>query len=253
MLSYLALRLAAKEALNLSTIAGDRVYDSRQFPLDGLSDLDEGPSICLYTEEGRSHGNGSDDVYPVRCHVWLTIEVAVLIKGDFQVEAADGSMQTISATSTAVTDQAQESLTDLLAAQVRRRLVEAGTTDIDPAALVFRSAHAGITEIEDVPQRSGDKALRLAGRTLRLHCKVKPDTWPEPGSAVAGGTAAALPQPLASLASKFTLPSSLAVIAALAPNARAPSALPSGLSGIDIHVGVGRPPATPPDITAATP
>lgn len=250
MLSYLALRLAAKEALVGFTIAGDRVYDSRQFPLDGPSDLDEGPSLSVYTEEARAHDYGSGHVNPRDLHVWLTIEAVVLVKGSIQYVDADGQTSEIEGTAVPVTDQEHEAIVDMLCTQVRRRLSVGGCADLDTAATLFRAANMGASEAEDFPQRDRSKVDRLAGRTMRFKFKVKPDAWAAPGSGVTGGTSAALPEPLASLSKLFTLPSSLATVARLADMARGASAAPPLATDVNLIVGVGRPPDPDPDINA---
>lgn len=251
MLSYLALRLAAKEALVNATIAGDRVYDSRQFPLDGVSDLDEGPSLCIYTEEARATGYGSDRVDPKDVHVWLVLETAVIVKGSVDYVDGNGQPQTIEGSLTPVTSQEHESLVDILGSQVRRRLSLGGAVDLDAGAETFRLAHMGVTEIEDFPQRSGDKSERLAGRTLRIRCKVKTDRWPEPGSGVAAGTARALPEPIATLSSRFLLPSAQTVIAQITGMTRGASATLPLATGVDLSIGVGRDPQPTPDFATS--
>ncbi|TBW33358.1 hypothetical protein EYW49_20580 [Siculibacillus lacustris] len=249
MLAYLALRLAAIEALTGATIAGDRLYDSRQFPLDGIDSLDTGPSLCVYTEEGRGRPYGSARTDPAETHVWLVIEAVVLVAGSLDVTGPDGNPQTIDGATTAIPDRDHEAMVDLLVSQVRRRLSIGGAVDYDDAATLFRAARVGIDESEDMPQRTTDKAVRLAGRTLRFRAKVHCDAWPAAGTV----PASALPEPLASLAPRFVLPSSLDVLATVSASVHPPGALPAALTGIDMTIGLGRPPPTPPDLHAPVP
>lgn len=250
MLAYTALRLAAIEALTGATIAGDRVYDSRQFPLDAVdaSLLDAGPSLCVYTEEGDGAPYGSGRINPSDTHVWLVIEVVVVAAGAFQVMMPDGSVTMTEGGTVPITDRAHEGAVDVLAAQVRRRLSVDAALDQDAAAALFRSAHKGVIQSHDVPQRSADKAARLAGRTLRYRVHLSCDRWPAtPGSGV-------LPEPLASIASGLTLSSSLALVETLTGYAPpSPTSVAVGPVEVSLVVGVGRDPDPTPDVTASAP
>lgn len=248
MLAYTALRLAAIEALSRSTIADDKVYDSRKFPLDAVDEtlIDDGPSLCVYTEEGDGDPFGTGRIHPNDVRVWLVVEAAIIAKGPFQVVDPDGEIRTVDGGMLAERDQLHEGLLDLLVGQVRRRLSVDAVVDRDPAAELFRFVRRGIAKSIDEPQRSGDKATPLAGRTLRFHVALKSaDRWTD---------GAALPEPLATVAARVAAPSSLDLVARLAALAPAPPA-PVGGAPAEFHleVGLGRSPIPTPDVVAESP
>ena len=100
-----------------------------------------------------------------------------------------------------------------------------------------------LRRIESQPQRADDKATRLAARTLKLHVKVRPDTWlVSPVTPVPIGIDA-LPEPLRSVAGALDPASDggivCSAIAALVPGA--PPA-PEPLAGIDVTTDLDRDP-----------
>lgn len=264
MLAYTALRLAAIEALAGATIADDKVYDSRKFPLDAVDEtlIDDGPSLCVYTEEGDGDPFGTGRIHPNDVRVWLVVEAAIIAKGTFEVvrpvtdadgtPVVDDSGNVVTATTyvdggyLAERDQLHEGMLDLLVGQVRRRLSIDAIVDRDPAADLFRFVRRGIIKSTDEPQRSGDKATPLAGRTLRYHVALKSaDSWRE---------GATLPEPLATVAARVVKPSSLDLVARLAGLAPSPpSPVTATAATFHLEVGVGRSPVPTADVVAESP
>jgi hypothetical protein len=248
-LARLALRLAAVEALcpwsaiqggPYPTPAGPRVYDSRQQPIDGLSDLETKPILIVYTEDDAStpyegaRRNADEQI------VVLVVEEMIAAKAEVEFDAPDGSKSTIGTLVSPISDPQQEMLLDLLEAAVRRLL---DTRNEMPSSAALARVAMEIRRVESQPQRADDKATRLAARTLKLHIKVKPDAWPTSPAVPAPTGLTALPEPLRSVAAVLDPASdggqACAAIAVLVPGA--PPA-PVALAGIGITTDVDRDP-----------
>lgn len=86
-----ALRLAATMALAngfaepYPTIAQNRVFDSRQDPIEGLKANDVVPIVVLYTDTAKgdmlSHNNGGPP-FEQHCHLVLELSLAAVVQGD---------------------------------------------------------------------------------------------------------------------------------------------------------------------------
>lgn len=259
MLSRLALRIAAIEALAPSdavelglpmpTIAGNRVYDSRQSPIDSAADIEGKPIVIVYTEaqDFKPYPSGStraDDT-----HVTLIIELMIASRGIVTIGLPDGTTQDVGTLDTPMMEGPQEALLDLLEAMVRRRLDT--RADASPEGLRFRNIAAGFKSIESVPARDDSRTVRMAARTLSFQAKIPMDRWPDATlSPVTVTGLDALPEPLRSLAK--SLPASsphLATCQAIASAIADPADL-TPLQQIGITADINRSsPQTPPDIT----
>lgn len=247
-LSRLALRLAAVEALCPSasatagpwpTAAAGRVYDSRIDLISGaispeemtaaLRDLENKPLLVVYTEEQETSPYGTA-AYPAKEEVVdLVVEAMIASTGVIEVQQEDGSVEPVGAIEAPVTDRESEALLDVLEAQVRRLLDVSQRAP--SSALLFKVAME-TRHIHSVPSRAADRALRLAGRTIKFKTKVKATVWPQATSA--------LPEPLASVAAGLAPGSSgaavCATVAGLIPGA---PALPPALERVDIVTRLG--------------
>lgn len=241
--SRLALRLAAVEALRPSsvgdagpwpTIAGPRVYDSRiDLIMAALSPeemteaqraLENKPLLAVYTEEQETSPYGAS-LYPAREEVVdLVVEAMIALTGEINVPREDGGVESFGTVEAPPTDREHEALVDVLEGQVRRLF--------EPALMAPSSALLNLVLMEtrhvhSVPARTADRALRLAGRTIKFKVKIKATVWP------AG--AAALPEPLASIAAGLAPGSSgAALCASLAPLVPGAPSLPPPLAGVDV-------------------
>lgn len=187
MLSRLALRLAAVNALNGAdkvvsgpwpTIAGSRVFDSRQDPYDALDDIDTRPLLIIYTEQSESAPYEHNRSRPDNIEVYLTVEAMVAARGQVQTELPDGTLTSVGSLDVPITDQKHEAMLDVLEAVVTRRL--RGEVDIDAATQLFRRVAFEIRHVHSVPIRDATRTVRLAGRTITYRCKVGVDQWPKP-------------------------------------------------------------------------
>jgi hypothetical protein len=254
MLARLALRLAAIEALApsalaatgpWSTMAGPRVYDSRQDPIDGLDASETRALLVVYTEADIAKPYGSGQTRPDDTTVDLIVEAMIATRGSIIVDQPDGSTTTVGSVDQPVTDQYHEALVDMLEATVRRRLLGG---DADDNARLFRQVAVGILHVESVSQRVADRTIRLAGRTMTFKCKVRADTWP---TTTQTGLSR-LPEPLASVAKALPAGAALDLCTALAASVPAPVTAPA-LVGVDLYVAGDRTPnASNPDTRART-
>lgn len=260
MLARLALRMAAIEALAPSdaieadgpfpTIAGPRVYDSRQAPIDGADDIEGQPILIVYTEMQDFRPYASGSTRPDYTQVQLIVEMMIASTGIVTVQLPDGSTQDIGTLDAPIMEAKHEALLDLLEATVRRRLE--AVYDASPEGQRFRAIAAGFAHVESVPARDDSRTVRLAARTLTFHTKIKMDGWPDPSLNPATPTGLdALPEPLRSLAKALPASSpaleTCASIAALLAN---PAAL-TPLSTIVVSTNADRSsPPSPADVTA---
>ena len=257
--SRLALRLAAIEALAPAaiaatgpwpTIAGPRVYDSRIDPVAAAVDeaqweaalaaMENKPLISVYTEDDHSAPYGSQKVWPNRQTVTLVLELMIAARGEVQVAAQDAqgnpTTQTVGTLEAAITDRQHEALLDILEGQA---LAVLNLTAAAPSAMLYRQVAIECNEITSDPQRIGERALRLAMRTIKLHLHVKKEAWGAPG---------ALPAPLSLVAAGLPAASSGAQACALATAAlQAPAAAVKPDLAIDIFAGLHGVEPTNPD------
>ena len=253
MLSRLALRLAAVEALAPTaalttglwpTVAAGRVFDSRQTPLDGLVDEEARPLIVVYTEgaEARPFGDGKTRPDHIVCD--LVVELMLIVKGAVELQRPDGTVVTEGAVGTPIMERQHEALLDLLEAQVTRRL--RGEVDVDTDTLRFRAVAKEIGAITSVPQRDETRTERLAARTLVFSCRIPADAWPAQG-ALAG--VARLPEPLASVYAGLPAGSSARAAAGLVAGLLADVAPKIPLLGIDLDAALERAAGADPDVS----
>lgn len=235
MLSRLALRLAAVNALRGHTIAGlQNVFDSRQDAIDTMDTSSPVPVLAVYTETDASIPYGTGRIKPADIHVHLVIECIQVVKGTATITGPDGTPQDITELGTPITDQVQEALVDLLSAQVLRRLTG---PDTDAAAALFRAVAMEMPDVSTMPERLPDNGARLAARTIRMKIKIRHDEWPSPGSAPATGFDA-LPDPLRTVAFGLTDATDLALVAMIASQIAPPSALPPAGEGFNLYANL---------------
>jgi hypothetical protein len=248
MLARVALRLAAVEALApyaalvsgpWKTIAGGRVYDSRQDPIDGLDEFEARPVISIYTEEMTAEPYGSGLSRPDHVTVDLVCELMMLTKGSVQLTLPDGSIVTEGTADMPISERAHEALLDLLEATVRRRLE--ARHDFDAQTELFRRVCKEIRQISSVPQRDSTRTVRLAARTVTFRCVVAADRWPDPALAPQAASGLdRLPEPLRAVALAMPAGSSArAVCERLASLLADPAAL-TPLALIDLGIGLDR-------------
>lgn len=247
MLSRLALRLAAVEALTGATIAGARVYDSRVDPIAAaateaeldaaLAEFEDKPVLVVYTEEDEARPFDGARV-PIRDRV-VTLVVEALIASRGQVEVSvEGGSALVPAFDARVTDREREALLDLLEAQVGRILIPEHAAPGAAAALYRRVAREA-RSLGSSPLRAGQDGLRRCLRTISLHVQVAQDDW----TGVAAGAVGLdrLPQPLRAVAAALPPQSGAAQLCAgLAPLVAPPPAA-EALDGVNLYAALGRP------------
>lgn len=249
-LARLALRLAAVEALNpyatiatgpWPTIAGPRVFDSRIDLLSEseLADIEGSPIVIVYTEkdDSRPYEGSRLPQYEQVCE--LAVELMIAAAGTVQVEQADGSLKTVGALTTPITNRQHEALLDVLEALVKRVLDP--NSQAPSAATLFKAVAMEIRHIESVPQRADDRVTRLAGRTLCFMVKVKTDAWPVSTMVSPAPTGFGLfPKPLQDVANLLPPGSSgYAVCTEMAPLITQPVTLPA-LDDIRVFANINR-------------
>ena len=187
MLSRLALRLAAMEALAPSslletgggmTLVGRHVYDSRQMLIDGLDEtLENQPVICVYTEEVEGLPYMGNKIALELFSVSLVVEMTIVSKSTIGVQDAEHNFATIGEINVPLMESVHEGILDVLEAQVMRRLVL--KADCDDAKQLFHSIAIEVVALQSYPLRDNARSARLAGRTLSIKCRILPDDWPE--------------------------------------------------------------------------
>jgi hypothetical protein len=215
-LARLALRLAAFEALCPSvlaasgpwpTIAGNLVYDSRIDLIEGdekaIAELEGKPLAVVYTERDDQTPYGEGVKYPAQEQViHLTVEIMIAAAAQVEYVNAAGATSSFGALAAPITDRQHEAMLDLLEAQVRRALGKRAYEDALPSSTLYNRVAMEIRHIESLPQRSADRATRIAARTIIFAVKVRTEKWPL--NLGAGQTAptgfALLPEPLATVA-----------------------------------------------------
>ncbi len=269
-LSRLALRLAAYEALcpfaaraakaGFPTLAGANVYDSRIDPIDAgddwgqfLASIEGDPIVIVYTEPHDTEPTPGAEYPAEREFVDLVAEMMIASAGSVEVEQPDGSTTTVGTIAAPITDAQHEAILDVLEAQVRQVLSLTA-----PPSGPWLSVATELHHIRSVPQRSTDKTVRLAARTLTMRFRVASTRWAAPGSAVGAGLSA-LPPPLLTVALALAPASPHAqMLVALAALIAPPSAL-TPLTDIRINASLDRsaaptnPAGTDSDIVADAP
>ena len=272
MLSRIALRLAAVEALNPAatvaagpwpTLAGKNVWEERidlisqsESPEDIsalLDGLENQPIIVVYTEDHHSLPYGQTKYPPDENVCTLAIEISLGAQGIVRIVGPSGAEIELGAIDAPFTDRQHAAVLDMLEAQIRYIL---DRRNLAPSALLFRKVAGEIRSIHSDPQRAGDRTLRLALRTLKFHVKIGQDQWPPPGSAAATGLAA-LPEPLRTVALGLPAGSDGARLCAdLAAMVPTPAGLDAPIEGVSILLGLaGRMPAhaADADVVASVP
>lgn len=249
MLSRLALRLAAVEALTGATIAGARVYDSRIDPIAAaateealdaaIAEFEDKPVLVVYTEEDEARPFEGERV-PIRDRVvTLVVEALIATRGRVEVTDDTGASVVVATLDASITDRQREALLDLLEAQIARVLIPEHAA-AGPAAALYRRCAREARAISSTPLRAGGAGLRRALRTVTLHIQVARDDW---ASVLPGATGIdRLPEPLRAVT--LALPegsSGRAIAAGLAGLVASPPAV-QALQGVDLLLAFGREP-----------
>jgi hypothetical protein len=262
-LARLALRLAALEALRPSattasgpwpTIAGGNVFDSSIDPLSAattpaeyetaLDRLDNNPVVTVYTEEDDLHPYSQK--YPAdEFVVTLVVELMIAARGVVQIDQGpDKPPIEVGALESPITDRQHEALLDMLDSQVRFVLEPRRHA---PSAAAFCAIAMETRMVHSDPQRSHDRAVRLASRTVKFHLKIRKEDW----SAVGASGLAALPDPLRAFAQGLPPGSALDACVKIAGLVAPPPVPPPGPTSVIISAGLaGRLPTGPADADA---
>ena len=243
MLARLALRLAAVECLCPTsvasagpwpTIAGSRVYDSRQDPIDGLDDIEARPLLIVYTEQDNSQPYGSAVHKPDESIVEIVIEAMIAARGTVEIQTGASTVETLGTVESPISDRDHEAALDLLEAAVRRRFLG---RDPDAAATLWRKVAWECRHVESSPMRNAERSVRVAARTITFRVKVKSDDW----SALGASGMDRLPEPLRTVANALPAGSGRDVCTWTAARVQTVTA-GSSLAGIDIYTAQNRTP-----------
>ncbi|MDQ0472813.1 hypothetical protein [Labrys wisconsinensis] len=180
-LHRLALRIATLETLAPSalygvegarwpTIAGPRIYDTRMDVVDQLDEVEPRPIVMLYTETERGGAYG-DGIEPIDRTVDLVFELMLALRGTMEVQAPDGTTETVGSADMVVTDAEHEGLLDLLEGQIERIL----RYGIDAK---FRVVAREVRDTHSVPLRVAEGKTRLAARTVTWSVHTE-SIWPD--------------------------------------------------------------------------
>jgi len=241
-LHRLALRLAAVEALNPSatvasgpwpTIAGGRVFDSRQAALDELTDFEVRPVLVVYTEEESSDAYAGAPYNADEHMVDLVVEAIMAVKGSVEIEQADGGMVTVGTVDTPVSDPQHEALLDWLEAGVRRAF---DRTLVPAASALLYRVGMEVRSITSAPLRTEGKSVRLAARTVTFKMKVQGDDWRKVN-------ARGVPWPLSIVDDGLQVGYARAILDAVAATLPPADPQPQPLDAVVMYVGVDRLPA----------
>lgn len=205
MLAALALRRAVIELLTGKTIAGAYVYDTRLDQIDPNDIRDHRPVVSVYTEEDEAKSYSTREIYPSDTAVTVVVETMVLSSVQMTVQNGDGSSSIVNVADIADCDSMTEALLDIMSHQIRRRMA---FKDVDQQTQAYAAVAMQILDIRSYPQRTEDKSTRIAARSIHFRVKVLTDKDAE--------TMGDLPEPLAAVAAKLTLPSSAAIIGEVA-------------------------------------
>lgn len=255
--SRLALRLAAYEALcpyasraavaatppttpAWPTIAGANVYDTRIDPLAGADSFDafvqeiEGnPVVILYTDDQETEPTEGE--YPADKEIADLIAVLFIASaGSVAVTEAGGATIDVGP---AITDSQREGFLDALEGQIRQLLDPQAPNQVAPSGpwlKVAREFHHG----HSVPERSSDKTVRVAQRTVRFRFRISQTIWNAPGTTPTGINI--LPQPLLAVAQGLNPASpSYQMLVQIAAALASPSPL-TPLTDVRINVSLNR-------------
>ena len=222
MLAALALRRAVVELLTAKTIAGAFVYDTRLDQIDVTDARDHRPVISVYTEEDDAKPYTHKEIYPNDTTITVVVETMILGSVQVTVQNGDGSTSLVDIADIADCDAMTEGLLDILSHQVRRRMA---FKDTDTQTDAYAAVAMQILDVRSYPQRTEDKSSRIAARSIHFRVKVLTDK-----DAIVAGT---LPEPLATVAAKLTLPSSTAIIGQVAGKLVAP-VKPAALDSVSV-------------------
>jgi hypothetical protein len=212
-LARMALRLAAAEALApyaalatqaWPTIAGKNVYDSRLDPIVNADEaaaffdqLDNAPVVVLYTEDHATDPPDGPPTPPQWELVDLVAELIIASVDETEVTGPDGQVELRTAINVASLDAVNEALIDTLDGQIRRQFDPRNVTQSND---LMRRVVIELREIKSFPDRSPDRATKVARRTTRFHFRIRQDEWPPFAAPVTPIGLAALPRPLRSVA-----------------------------------------------------
>ncbi len=198
-LSRLALRLATIEALaptalvlggegTWPTVAGKRVFDSRQPPIEDLNPQEAGPVVCVYTDDDDAKAGQSRGGPPFLTTIDLVFELSVPL-----AIANDADPNTF-VLADPQTDPQLEAGLDFLGAQIAFGLLYA------PAGKIWRDVCGQrVQNPRSTIHRTSEEGVRLARRTLTWRVEVNGDRF-DPAPAAAPTGTMILPEPLRSVA-----------------------------------------------------
>lgn len=222
MLAALALRRAVIELLTGKTLAGVFVYDTRLDQIDPTDIRDHRPVVSVYTEEDEAKSYSTREIYPNDTAITVVVETMVLSSVQMTVQNGDGTSSIVNVADIADSDAVTEALLDIMSHQIRRRMA---CKDVDQQTQAYAAIAMQVLDVRSYPQRTEDKSTRIAARSIHFRVKVLTDKDAE----VAG----TLPEPLATVAAKLTLPSSAAIIGQVADKLVSPTK-PAALDGISL-------------------
>lgn len=226
-MARLALRLAAVESLLATgaqsppTLAGPRVFDSRDDPIDDLADGGRAPLITVGTDEDTLDGDQLANGLP-----WGRRRMDLRVQFGFRQGFTDEESGDL-LIGTPETDAGTEALLDVLEAQI------AAALNPNRSALMRAATTKIVRAVSRPLMLDADRTVRIAAREMLLTCETS-DDWGESIPAQAGG--GWLPEPLASVAALIPAGSYAADILAGMPGllTRDPAAL--ALAGIDLTI-----------------
>jgi hypothetical protein len=239
MLSRLALRLATVEALAPTarvlanagpwpTLAQNRVFDSRDMPIDDLTPGDARPVICVYTEDDDGNAGQTRGGPPFLMTVDLIFEISLPLK------VVEGNNPTVFVVSDPITTPQLEAGLDFLSAQIFFVLLYA-----DAGAIWRNVCGRRVHNPRSTVHRTSEEGVRLARRTMTWKVEIEGDRY-DPAPATTPTGLAILPHPLRDVAA--ALPSGgygARIVAGLIAETTAPvmpDAVPLDTVGLNVTV-----------------
>jgi hypothetical protein len=252
MLSVLALRLAAIEALRPTacvlsdvgwpTLARTQVLDSRLDPIDDLAPATAQPVIAVYTQEADGLAGEKRGGPPFLVTVDLVFEFSVVVM------VPDDADPGVYVPANPQTDAELEAALDLVEAQIFFCLLYGPTGQLW-RNICGRRVHAP----RSVPHRTSEEGVRLARRTMTWKTEVAEDCF-DPAPLTAPSGFEIFPEPLRSLALALPAQSyAISILRGLAADATAPvMPLATPLQEVVMGVTVAADGAQPPDTASVT-
>lgn len=188
-----ALRLAAAMALANGyaapwpTLAQDRVFDSRQDPLEGLTVGDRVPILVLYTDDDAGHTlsqNNGGPPFEHKVHLVIELSLGMAVPGE-----GDGPISL----TLPQTEPELEAALDAFEVQVSRVLRDGLST----WGALLATCHRGIESWDSKRFIDRETNVRLAARQIIAHVRLPLEAEPE--VITTGSSTAYIPEPLATV------------------------------------------------------